>query len=67
MLDVDLEVVLVIGFIRRDLDNPGVFIDSSDLSAWYRPPSILLGAIVVLLEVSRLTIVIVSNVRLVLT
>jgi hypothetical protein len=61
MLDVDLEVVLIIGFVRRDLDDPGVFVDSSDLFAWCGPLSILLRATAVPLEVSRLAIVIASN------
>jgi hypothetical protein len=66
VLDVDLEVVLVVGFVRRDLDDPGIFVDSSDLFAWYRPLSILLGAAAVPLEVSRLAIVVASDAGLVL-
>jgi len=33
MLDVDLKVILVIGFVYRDLDNPSVFVNSSNLFA----------------------------------
>ena len=66
VLDIDLEVILVVGFIRRDLDNPSVFVDSSNLFAWYRPLSILLRATVVPLEVSYLAIVIASNAGLIL-
>ena len=66
MLDVDLEVVLVVGVMRRYFDYPGASLDSGDLLAWRGPPSILLGTTVVPLEVSRLAIVVASNAGLVL-
>ena len=66
VLNVDLEVVLVVGVVCRHLDYPSASLDSSDLLAWYRPLSILLGTIAVPLEVSRLAIVIASDAGLVL-
>jgi hypothetical protein len=66
VLDVDLEVVLVVGIVRQYLDYPSASLDSSDLLAWHRPLSILLRTAVVPLKVSRLTIVIASDARLVL-
>ena len=67
VLDVNLEVVLVVGVIRRYLDYPSTSLDSSDLLAWRRPLSILLGTTAVPLEVSRLATVIANDTRLVLT
>jgi hypothetical protein len=67
VLDVDLEVVLVIGVVYRHLDYPSASLDSSDLLAWRRPLSILLRTTAVLFEVSCLATVIASGAGLVLT
>ena len=66
VLDIGLEVILVVGVVRRDLDGSDSLVDGGGLPAWRRSLSILLRAAVISLEVSLLAVVKTSNVGLVL-